>query len=249
MRRMSILVSVVLTALVAGCVDYDERIELNTDGSGVVRMHLAVSEQVLRTGTPAKIEKEADLLPIPRKDLIRDIEKEGFKVKSLRAQSSRGHRHFYLVLEFDSLSALTQSELFGNRKVSLKRDGARWEFLQEIHVSEKTLTDRAGAAETGAEAKTAPDDKNGKKPEDQESILKQLEKRFGKARVRQMLSGYEISFSLSLKGAGLIRNNGRSHRDTTAVWEIPLDQLIEKKPTLRMEAVFAIAEPPRTDDK
>ncbi|HUW56364.1 MAG TPA: hypothetical protein VMZ92_06985 [Planctomycetota bacterium] len=247
MRATSIILPAVLAVLVVGCVDYDERIELNTDGSGLVRMHLTVSEQVLRTSTPGKIEKEADLLPIPQKDLTRDIEKEGFRVTSLRASSSRGHRHFYLVLEFDRLETLTKSQLFGNRQASLKRDGPRWEFRQEIIVSEETLTNRAGPAGAPEPDAAAPENKPEKKPDENESILKQLEKRFGKARVRQMLSGYQISFSLRLNGAGLIRTNGRSHRDTTAVWEIPLDQLIEKKPTLRMEAAFAVVEPPQAD--
>ncbi len=240
MHAIKTIVSVMLMLLVIGCVNYDERIELNTDGSGVIRMHLSISEQMLHTRGKSKIKKESDLLPMPRKELIADIEKEGFKVRSLRVESSHGHRHFYLVLEFKNLETLAKSQLFGKRKASLKRDGPRWQFRQEINVSEKTLTDRTAPRKTG---ETTPQGKSEKKSDQTESILKQLERQFGKARVRQMLGDYSVRFSLRLNGAGLIRHNGRSHRDTTAIWEIALDQLIEKKPTLQMEADFAMVEP------
>jgi len=239
------MVSLLLTLLIVGCVNYDERIELNPDGSGVIRIHLSISEQMLHTTTKSKIEKESDLFPMPQKELIADIEKEGFKVRSLRAESSHGHRHFYLVLEFKNLETLAKSRLFGKRKASLKRDGSKWEFRQEIDVSEKTLTDRAAPRK---KEETTREGKSEGKSDQSESILKQLEKRFGKARVRQMLASYSISFSLKLNGAGLIHSNGRSHRDTTAIWEIALDQLIEKKPMLRMEADFAMVEPPRPEN-
>ena len=245
MHAKKSIVSVMLTLLVVGCVNYDERIELNTDGSGVIRMHLSISEQMLHTRTKSKIEKESDLLPMPQKELIADIEREGFEVRSLRAESSHGHRHFYLVLEFKNLETLAKSEFFGKRKASLKRNGPKWEFRQEINVSEKTLTDR-GAPRKKEE--TTRERKSEGKSDQTESILKQLEKRFGKARVRQMLGNYSVTFSLSLKGAGLVHNNGRSHRDTTAIWEIALDQLIEKQPTLRMEADFAMVEPSRPEN-
>jgi hypothetical protein len=199
-------------------------------------MHLAISEQVLGVKPDAKIVKEDDLLPMPRLELIVDIEKQGFKVQSLRAESSQGLRHFYLVLSFKSLDDVARSDLFGGRKVSFKSEGEKWLFRQEIVVSEKTLTDRAGAV--GKEApKTGPEGKKEKPAE--ESAIKQLETRFGKERVRQMFATYSIIFSVELPGTTLIRTNGVNHRDTAAVWETRLDQLIETKPRIVMEADFA----------
>ena len=59
MSAKTVVVPVMLAAFVGGCVEYDERIELNTDGSGTVRMHLAVSERVLAGMTTAGAGKEA----------------------------------------------------------------------------------------------------------------------------------------------------------------------------------------------
>jgi hypothetical protein len=251
MQAKGIVLSVTAALLVAGCVNYDERIELNTDGSGIARIHLAIAEQVLPAGLKPKAETEADLLPVPREELVREIESEGFKVTSLRAESSQGLRHFYLVLEFRSLEDLTKSEFFGGRKVSLKRNGGRWELRQEINVSEETLTnpDRIGTKKP-REEKPGPGEKSGTKPEQTENAIRQIEARLGKERVRQMFSNYSLSFSVRLNGAGLLRTNGRNHQDTTAVWEIPLSQLIEKKPVVRMQADFALAElPPAPKEK
>ena len=235
MRMTRMTLCAALAALAAGCLNYDERIELNGDGSGVVRIHLAISEQMLASRTKPKIEKEEDLFPSPPKELVADLEKQGFKVRALRAESSAGMRHFYLVLEFKSLDDLAKSDLLGGRKVSLKREGDTWAFRSEIVVSEKTL-DRAGGAKP-EEPKPGPDGKGPKREEP--SAIRQLEARFGKERVRQMFSAYSISFSVEMAGAGLLRTNGMGHRDAVAVWEIPLSQLIERKPTILMEADFA----------
>jgi hypothetical protein len=235
-RRILLLAAAVLVIALAGCVNYDERIELNPDGSGVARIHLAVSEQVLPPEFKPASPAEADLLPVPREELVKDLESQGFKVTSLRAESSQGLRHFYLVIEFKCLEDVSKSEFFGGRKASLKKDGARWEFLQEINVSEETLINRTTSA------KKPKDEKPGTKPAPSDSAIKQLEARLGKEKVRQMFSNYSLNFSVQLKGATLLHTNGRNHQDAVALWGIPLDQLIETKPVLHMQADFAPVE-------
>jgi len=229
-----IVLAATVALMVAGCVNYDERIELNPDGSGVVRIHLAIAEQVLPAEFKPATAAESDLLSVPREELVKDLESQGFKVTSLRAESSQGLRHFYLVLEFKSLDDVSKSEFFGGRKASLRKDGARWEFQQEINVSEETLVHRTSAKKETPGTKPAPSD----------SAIRQLEARFGKEKVRQMFSNYSLRFSVQLNGGGLLHANGRNYRDTVALWEIPLDQLIEKKPVLRMQADFALMESP-----
>ena len=253
MRTMLIILAAALVALAAGCVSYDERIELNADGSGVVRMHLTISEQIAGQYSKQKAQKEDDLLPVPRKDLVADLEKQGFKVLSLRAESSQGLRHFYIVLEFKNLADIEKSDIFGGRKISLTREEGKFEFRSQIAVSERTLTDRAGgkAGETPppapapkTEPKKAPDGKDAKKDEPYVSIIKQLEMRFGKERVRQMFSPYAVSFSVEMPGATLLKTNGGNYRDAAAIWETPLNKLIETWPTITMEADFAKAPAP-----
>ena len=259
MRRIILAASVALAASMAGCVNYDERIELNADGSGVVRMHLSIAEQLTGIQGSQKIEKEDDLLPGgSRQELIADIERQGFKVRSLRAESVQGLRHFYVVLEFKSLADVEKSELFGGRKVSLTRENGKMLFRSQIVVTEKTLTDRAESpAKTVEPAKPAPapapkasppakDAKKDAKKSDEPyvSIIKQLEMRFGRERVRQMFGAYAITFSVEMPGATLLRTNGANHLDAAAIWETPLDKLIEKWPTIAMDADFVPAATP-----
>ncbi|HUU43520.1 MAG TPA: hypothetical protein VMY39_01645 [Planctomycetota bacterium] len=246
MRKIFITLSFVIVLLVAGCVKYDERIELNPDGSGVVRMHLSIVEQAMPPTAAQEIRTEDDLLPMPREELVKDLEKDGFTVRSLRAESLRGMRHFYVVLAFKDLSVLTKSEWFGQRKVTLQHAGVKWAFAQEISVSEETLTGRSGLKPV----ETPEKEKKTKEPPSMgESIIKQLEVRYGKERVAEMLKSYEITFSVRLRGAGLLRTNGKSHRDQTAVWSIPLNDLVGKTPTLRMSAEFAGVEAPPAEEE
>ena len=255
MRKMLLVAAAAFAALASGCVNYDERIELNPDGSGIVRMHLAIAEQVINPTGSMKIEKEDDLLPSSRKEMIADIEKQGFTVKSVRAELAGGLRHYYIVLAFKSLNDLQKSDMFGGRKASLKREGGKMIFSSEIAVSEKTLTDRAGGPRTPEtppketpkdEKKTTPaeskekDATDKKKDEPYVSVIKQLEMRFGKERVRQMFGAYAISFSVEMNGATLLKTNGVNYRDTTAIWETPLDKLIATWPTIEMQAEFAM---------
>ncbi len=263
MRKTFLIASAALAALAAGCVSYDERIELNPDGSGVVRMHVTVAEQVIGPAGKVSAEKEDDLLPMPRKEMIADIEKQGFTVKNLRVESTGGLRHFYLVLAFRNIEDVRKSEFFGGRTVSVTREGGRLSFRSQIAMSEKTLTDRAGGPKTPEPPKPAPEPpkpapeaapsketpkkdaegKGAKKDEPYVSVIKQLEARFGKERVRQMFGAYAISFSVEVPGATLIKTNGVNYRDAAAIWETPLDKLIETWPTITMEADFALPTP------
>jgi hypothetical protein len=261
MRKMLWIASALALVSAAGCVGYDERIELNPDGSGVVRMHMSVSEQALGPFTRQKIEKEDDLWPMPKKELIDDFEKQGFKVQSVRAESAGGIRHFYIVVEFKSLADLEKSDLFGGRKASLKQEGGRYLYRSEIAVNENTL-DRTTGPKTPSPAEgpksptppkapspapaPAPEKKPGdaKKNEPHVSIVKQLEIQFGRERVMQMLSAFSVSFSVEMNSATLLRTNGYNHRDVVGTWETPLSRLVDKWPTITMEADFGLAAPP-----
>jgi len=242
MRRGLTVFIIVLVMAGARSIKYDERIELNPDGSGVVRMHLALVEQMMPPSVYEKSGQEDDLFPMPRKELLAELEKDGFTVKSLRAESTGGMRHFYIVLGFKNLDTLARSEWFGKRKATLRKIDGKWRFDQEIRVSEQTLTGRSGLKRV-----EKPDGK--KKPEKpHESIIRQMERRFGRTRVEQMLRNYLISFSVQVEGGGLLATNGRRHRDRVAVWAIPLSQLIGRRPTIRMVAEFAPTAAPAEEE-
>ena len=266
MRKAFCLAALAGLMLAAGCVNYDERIEINPDGSGVVRMHLAVSEQAIGiTGMP-KPTTEDELLPSPRPEMVADLERQGFKVKGLRAESAGGMRHFYIVLEFKNLADVEKSEVFKDRHATLTKEGGKFVYRQTVAVSERTLTDRTGGGggpmmpppkvidlnkppqkrddAKGEPPKTTPGDakkdaKKDAKPEEYVSVIKQMEMRFGRERVLQMFAAYSISFSVQMKDATLLKTNGFNHRDAVAIWDTPLEQLVEKWPTISMEASFA----------
>ncbi len=262
MRKTFLLATLLMAAIAAGCVNYDERIELNADGSGVVRLHLSVSEQAIGMSGLPKPTNEDEMLPSPRAEMIADFEKQGFKVRSLRAESVGGLRHFYIVLEFKRLADVEKSEVFKDRGATLAKEEGRLVYRQTVAVNERTLTDRAGGGPGPMmpppkiyDLKTSPPKEGDKRPdtakpapkdakadpskkEDYVSIIKQMEMRFGRERVMEMFDAYSISFSVEMKGATLLKTNGYNHRDAVAIWDTPLARLIEKWPTIPMEAAF-----------
>ena len=105
--KKTILLAAVLLA--AGCLDYDERIELNADGSGIVRIHLSISEQAMGLAGQADVKDEADLFPMPPAEFTAELKKEKLEVRSLRAESKGGMRHFYIVIAFKDIQDLARS--------------------------------------------------------------------------------------------------------------------------------------------
>ena len=251
MRTSLTILSVMLVLVLTGCVNYDERIELNEDGSGVVRMHIAISEQVIPARFRGRVTTEEALFPAPRKELIADIEKDGLKVRSLRAESTKGLRHYYLVIEFKKLDDLARSDLLGGRRIAFRKDGAKFVFDQVIDLSTESLTDRMpGSKKSGKEKTETKDDKGRKKsdsekPDDkkqpekkEEDIITQLEKTYGSARVRKMFRAYHVSFSAQLANGTLITSNGENHIDKAAIWQTPLDKLLHNRMKVEMKATF-----------
>jgi len=259
--RRSMLVLVAALALMVGCVNYDERLELNADGSGVIRVHLSINEQLIPPDAlpPMKTLKEDDLLPVPRQEIVSGLEADGFKVKSLRAESIDGFRHFYIVLEFKSVDQLAKSSFFNGRKIVFTREGDTFRFSQEIDVSERSLTEKA---EPPKKAPAKKDDKGGKsgKPEEKKpaqapsktgeaakppqkpgGFVQQLEEQFGKEQVRRMFASQHVVFSVSVAGTGIVETDGTGHRGVTSVWDYPLNQIIDRKAPLAMKAVFSTA--------
>ena len=203
--------------LLCGCIEYDERIDLAADGkTGLLKMHLAVSEQVLGL-PPPKDKSIKEVFGLTVDELRTETDSPALSLTDARADVSKGMRHLYIVCRIKDVSKLTTSPVLADRKLLLEQNHPdRWRFFQELVISEKSLTGK-GTSE----------------------ILKKLEASLGREKVAEMLSRYHLTFSISVPEGFVGQSpNGRVHRQSTVVWKKSLDQLVYKQRSWKMEAHF-----------
>jgi hypothetical protein len=70
-----------------------------------------------------------------------------------------------------------------------------------------------------------------------------------KERLKKLLKNASLTFSIELVGGHVVETDGRSHRNTVSVWTFPLEDLVDKKPTLSMEALFSSDPPPVVEEE
>ena len=219
--------------LVAGCLNYDERIEVNPDGSGTVRVCLSISEEVImgmevdEEGRPLKrkIESEDDLFPrLPdlktgkltlngKEQIVKDFTSGNMKVRSIRAASTGGTRQIYVVADFRDFNKLPDSRVFSDRTCSFRRlrDGT---FELRMVVASEAM---------------------GKSPL-QSNTYQALKARFGEQQARMFLSSYHARFTVEAPGK-VVETNGNVWKETKSLWsKTLLEMLGSEKLDLRVRA-------------
>ncbi len=136
----------------AGCIQVEETITLNADGSGTMELSYSVAEEQAAMMESAVSGEEAldagedfSFSADAIRQQFKEMEFEG--VELLRADSSvqNGRRHISMAVKFNSLSALAETPLLSERKVSLKKTGeGEYTFSQKANTA-------AISPESGAE--------------------------------------------------------------------------------------------------
>jgi hypothetical protein len=214
-----------LAALACGCVDYEERIELNPDGkTGMLRMHLAVDERFVAGDWPqptsARIES---IFPTTLEDIRKEVDCAGIELVDARASITPPMRHLYLVCRIKDVSKLGESPTLAQRQLVFKQDSpTEWTFREQMNITGTNIL--------------------GSTPERTAKMLAQLEARFGSERVRGMLGNYRMTLSVSAPGDFRVGSTGgRVHRGSTVIWQSTLAQLFYSKEPWKMEARFVKA--------
>ncbi len=124
---------VVLLAL--SCINYEQEVTLNPDGSGVAKIHYW-----MQTGSDTGDIKA----PVKEEDIKEEYGKvEGVKVSEIKVEDKEGNTHVYFTLNFDNLKAFLNTELGGLDKEAsyFKEKEGKYDFLGVVK----------GSAEEGAE--------------------------------------------------------------------------------------------------
>lgn len=226
-RHPALLILGLVTAALSGCVDYEERIELNPDGkTGMLKMHLVVDERFVaidwpKPTSPDQVGTIESVFPTTLENLRKELDCPAVELVDARASFSTPMRHLYLVCRIKDAGKLNDSPALAHRKFILSQDApTSWTFQQQLDINGTNML--------------------GSSPEQTAKALARLEAASGRDRVRGMLAKYHLTFSVSLAGDYAARSSdGTIHRGGTVIWQKSLIQLFDSKEPWKMEARFA----------
>ena len=158
-RALIALASACLLSM-AGCIDYEENIKINPDGSGTFtldfEMDMSEVQKLLGEGmgepTPAEPDTEGGEDGMPsEEELTKQFSAEGITVREVSVSENDTGGKMHIVFDFVSIDALNGIEGFSKeRKITLtKREDGSFDFHYEFDAAE-------GGAELGLDSPPAP---------------------------------------------------------------------------------------------
>jgi len=212
----------VLALAACGCVDYEERIEINPDGkTETLKMHLAVDERFVAIDWPKPTGAGIDsVFPVTLDELKKELNGDALELVDARANISSPMRHMYLVCKIKDLGKLSQTPAFAQRNLVLKAENENtWTLQQTLDVTGTSLL--------------------GTTAEQTAKMLANLEKTYGAENIRGILGQYNIKMSVTLPDGYTSESaGGKIHRDSTVIWQKSLTQLLYSREPWKMEARF-----------
>ncbi len=204
--------------LFAGCLEYEEDLYLEKDGSGRVELRLGLVDlnETLRQMSGGDTAAPAGMSPGTARASEEDFRLmaegiDGVEYISGRSYMEEGKRHVEAVLEFDSLESLAglsdsgmgeQPDFFG--RITWREQDGEYVFERRIHTSGGAETGEAGA--------------------------------LGKAMMAGVFQGHNLRFTTHFPG-DIVATNEAGQIDPndpkTATWTVPLSRLMSEPVTLQ----------------
>lgn len=187
MRQGIRLLATLLAALLPGCLEYEQTVTLERDGSGTQKVALGMGERVLgevRRATAMQPVGAADpLLVFDKAAVEKEFAGTGMALTAHATKTTGGKRRVDLQASFPNLAALRQSPLNGN--------GAEWAFGPgpQPGTIEATFYPRGKAAWTEA----------AQKAEKQKGQTDAVAAEFFKKRQAE-LQGLDLTFRMTVPG-------------------------------------------------
>ena len=221
--RVVFLVACLLAPALCGCVDYEERLELNPDGkTGLLKMHLAVDERFVAVNWPNPTSNAIEsIFPTTLAALKKELDCPAVELIDARASFTPPMRHLYLVCRIKDAGKLNDSPVLAHRKFVFRPDNpTAWTFQQQMEVAGTSIL--------------------GSSPEQTAKALGNLEAIYGPEVIPTMLSKYRLTLSVTMNGDFVARSpEGRVYHGNTVIWQKSLAQLLDSKEPWKMEARFA----------
>ncbi len=186
----------VLAVLVAGCINYEEEITLNADGSGTMLMHYSIPQQLhamMEMGGQDTGQDKSEEMPFKFKEaeIRADMNAPGVTVEKVESKAEGDQQHFFVNVSFKKLTDLNKTKPFQKMPFQWKEEDKNVTFQQTLEGEKK-------------------------KPEDNP---------MGDQMASAMLGNAKFTFKVKLPGKALPApdTNGTIQEDgNTVVWSYPL---------------------------
>jgi hypothetical protein len=125
-RPLAIAAVALGLALLTGCLDYDETLTLNADGSGSMALDetidLSFEDEIKKVRPPE--EGEDSTVQLPKKEEIeKSLQVEGITIKEVFTETKGKRARLKIAFEFKDLAALRSIQGFADRRLELEDKG------------------------------------------------------------------------------------------------------------------------------
>ncbi|MEW6358307.1 MAG: hypothetical protein AB1696_18380 [Planctomycetota bacterium] len=213
-----------LIALVAGCINYEEEITLESDKSGAIKMHYWVSEKFAAVAEQKEKETKGGQtglgLPFSQDQAERvfNVEKV-IKIKegpTIDKARERGYRHITLTCEFDDINhkEFPTIPLFEGGSMTFKEDEKGNLVFTRIFRSPEALREAREKIAKEAAGKGEPPKEPTPKPEDKKAAITLDEdpSDAGDTLAKSVFSEYKLKFVVHFPGR-ILKTNGKYYEE------------------------------------
>jgi len=226
MRKMALLGILGFVLIISGCIEYDEDLVFNEDGSGTVKVKYSVSEQLAAMmGMSEQNDKEKGEMPL-EKDKVEALFKDNecFELSDLKVEVSEGRRIVSFNLKFKDYKELEKTEFFAWKEGFTFKKNEDGTFLYE-RKSEKMgeMTGQTPAEEEKKEEGKEEGEKTDaeKAAEEAAKKMEEASKEMARAMMKGMTAQFglpKIVFKVTLPKE-IAETNADSHEGKTANWK------------------------------
>ena len=145
LKNLRIFSLLVFAVLIAGCINYEEDIELNADGSGKMLMHYSIPQQLhamMELGQDTQQDKK-DEMPFKFKEaeIRTDLSAPGVTVDKVESKAEGDQQHYYVHVSFKKLTDLNQTKPFQKMKFQWIEENKKVTFQQTLEGDKKQSED------------------------------------------------------------------------------------------------------------
>jgi phosphatidylinositol mannoside-binding LppM-like protein len=139
LKKYKIVFVSILCLFIFGCINYDETVELNKDGSGKITMHYSIPQQLfamMQMGQDSGEKKEEMPFKFKESEIRSDLTAPGVTVDKVEEKTEGDQHHFYVTLSFKKITDLNQTKSFTKMPFTWKEEGKNILF-QQVLIGEK----------------------------------------------------------------------------------------------------------------
>jgi hypothetical protein len=114
--RGLMLGAIILAVTLAGCINYDQQVDVNKNGSGKMIMHYSMAQQLvsmMSMGDQGGGGSDQEMpFKLKEEEVKKDLAAQGVKVDKFETKTEGDQQHFYVHISFDNIANLNQTQTF-----------------------------------------------------------------------------------------------------------------------------------------